>query len=147
MIEAFSIWSHALAAALFGATAISQLQRGARDWRDVTMLMALAGTSVFALSVAISGPATMAAHLTEHLRNLGWIAFMYMVWRHGTQNKPQTVALVYGAITLILVLLAMLDIAVPDSLIEGVCLDQSFNAGNHVVRHHADRPPEVLLAR
>ncbi|MBK8630157.1 MAG: PEP-CTERM system histidine kinase PrsK [Sphingomonadales bacterium] len=121
MIEAFSIWSHALAAALFGAIAISQLQRGARDWRDFTMLLALAGTSVFALSVAISGPATMAAHLTEHLRNLGWIAFMYMVWRHGTQNKPQTVALVYGAITLILVLLAMLDIA-PTGAAENVSL-------------------------
>ena len=43
--------------------------------------------------------------------------------------------------------LVTLGIAVPDSLIEAVYLDQCFNAGNRVVRHHADRPPEVLLAR
>jgi len=35
---------------------------------------------------------------------------------------------------------------VPESLIEAVHLDQCFNAGNRVVRHHADRPPEVLMA-
>ena len=56
-------------------------------------------------------------------------------------------ALDWGVIGTLTDKLAMLDIAVPDSLIEGVCLDQSFHAGNHVVRHHADRPPEVLLAR
>ena len=55
-------------------------------------------------------------------------------------------ALDWGVIGTLTDKLAMLDIAVPDSLIEGVCLDQSFNAGNHVVRHHADRPPEVLMA-
>ncbi|HRH15720.1 MAG TPA: hypothetical protein PK225_15395 [Azonexus sp.] len=42
--------------------------------------------------------------------------------------------------------LVTLGIAVPDSLIEAVYLDQCFNAGNRVVRHHADRPPEVLMA-
>ena len=42
--------------------------------------------------------------------------------------------------------LATLGIAVPESLIEASHLDQCFNAGNRVVRHHADRPPEVLMA-
>ena len=41
--------------------------------------------------------------------------------------------------------LATLGIAVPESLIEAVYLDQCFNAGNRVVRHYADQPPEVLL--
>ena len=42
--------------------------------------------------------------------------------------------------------LVTLGIAVPESLIEAVYLDQYFNAGNCVVRHHVDRPPEVLMA-
>ena len=42
--------------------------------------------------------------------------------------------------------LAAHDITVPDSLIEGVYLDQCLNAGNRVVRHYANQPPEVLLA-
>ncbi len=41
--------------------------------------------------------------------------------------------------------LATLGIAVPESLIEAVHLDQCLNAGNRVLRHHADRPPEVLM--
>ena len=42
--------------------------------------------------------------------------------------------------------LVKLAIAVPESLIEAVYLDQRCNAGNRVVRHHADQPPEVLTA-
>jgi hypothetical protein len=40
--------------------------------------------------------------------------------------------------------LAALGIVVPQSLIEAVCLDQRVDAGNRVVRHHADQPPEVM---
>lgn len=39
-----------------------------------------------------------------------------------------------------------LGIKVPDSLLEAVSLDQLFHAGNRMVRHHIDLPPEVLLA-
>ena len=39
-----------------------------------------------------------------------------------------------------------LDIAVPDSLLEAVYLDQLFHAGNRMVRHHLNQLPEVLLA-
>ena len=42
--------------------------------------------------------------------------------------------------------LAELGIEVPDSLLEAAYLDQLFQVGNLVVRHHADRPAEILLA-
>ena len=42
--------------------------------------------------------------------------------------------------------LAALGIEPPASLIEGIFLDQCFNAGNRVVEHHLDRPPVVLHA-
>jgi len=42
--------------------------------------------------------------------------------------------------------LTELGIAVPDSLLEAVYLDQLFHVGNRMVRHHIDQPPEVLLA-
>lgn len=42
--------------------------------------------------------------------------------------------------------LAALDIEPPGSLIEGIFLDQCFNAGNRVVEHHFDRPAVVLHA-
>lgn len=55
-------------------------------------------------------------------------------------------ALDWGVISTLTDKLVMLDITVPESLIEAVYLDQRFNTGNRVVRHHADRPPEVLMA-
>lgn len=42
--------------------------------------------------------------------------------------------------------LTELGIEVPDSLLEAVYLDQLFHAGNCMVRHHINQPPEVLLA-
>jgi hypothetical protein len=42
--------------------------------------------------------------------------------------------------------LAALGIEPPASLIEGIYLDQCFNAGNRVVEHYFDRPPIVLHA-
>ena len=42
--------------------------------------------------------------------------------------------------------LTELGIEVPDSLLEAVYLDQLFHAGNRMVRHHLNQPPEVLLA-
>lgn len=38
-----------------------------------------------------------------------------------------------------------LGIFVPEELIEAVYLDQRFNAGNIVVRHHADQSPEAMM--
>lgn len=42
--------------------------------------------------------------------------------------------------------LTELGIDVPPSMLECVYLDQLTHAGNRVVRHHADRSPDVLLA-
>ncbi|HCE27544.1 MAG TPA: hypothetical protein DET46_00965 [Comamonadaceae bacterium] len=42
--------------------------------------------------------------------------------------------------------LTALGIEPPAGLIEGIFLDQCFNAGNRVVEHHLDRPPSVLHA-
>lgn len=55
-------------------------------------------------------------------------------------------ALDWGVISTLIDKLVMLGIAVPESLIEAVHLDQCLNSGNRVVRHHADQPPEVLMA-
>jgi len=55
-------------------------------------------------------------------------------------------ALNWGVVSTLTDKLVMLDIAVPESLVEAVYLDQCLNTGNRVVRHHADRPPEVLMA-
>jgi hypothetical protein len=42
--------------------------------------------------------------------------------------------------------LTELGIDVPGSLLEAVYLDQLFQVGNLVARHHVDRPAEILLA-
>jgi hypothetical protein len=42
--------------------------------------------------------------------------------------------------------LALLAIEVPASMIEGIFLDQCFNAGNRVVEHYVDQPAVVRAA-
>lgn len=42
--------------------------------------------------------------------------------------------------------LEALGLEIPASMIEGIFLDQCANAGNRVVQHHADQPPDVLHA-
>jgi len=101
VIDSFSIWSHALAAALFGAIGIWQSQRDIRDHRDMAMVVALAGTAIFALCVAIYGPESISAKLSEHIRNIGWLGFMGMVWRYGHARKASTVGLVYILLMLV----------------------------------------------
>lgn len=42
--------------------------------------------------------------------------------------------------------LAELGLVVPASMLDAVGWDQDLNAGNRMVVHHFDQPPEVLLA-
>ncbi len=62
---------------------------------------------------------------------------------HDRLHEP---ALDWSAIDTLTDKFAALGIVVPESLIEDVHLDPRFNAGNRVVRHHADQLSEVLRA-
>jgi len=72
-----ALWSHLLAAALYGALAVYQLRRWNGDIRNRPLITAFAAMSVWTIFLALLGPYTFLAQLAESGRNLAFLAFMY----------------------------------------------------------------------
>ena len=72
-----SLWSHLLAAALYGALAIHQLRRWNGDSRNRPLISAFAAMSVWTIFLALLGSYNLLAQLAESGRNLAFLAFMY----------------------------------------------------------------------
>ncbi len=110
MIDFISQWSHALAAILFGAVALWQVQRAPADARGRMLMVAALATAFWALLSAIRGPTADVSNFAEHLRNLGWLGFMYALWRQGDgQSRTMTVVILYGVVTVIISAEAAMD--------------------------------------
>jgi len=72
-----SLWSHLLAAALYGALAVFQLRRWNGDPRNRPLITAFAAMSVWTIFLALLGSYTLLAQLAEAGRNLAFLAFMH----------------------------------------------------------------------
>ena len=77
MIVFVSLWSHLLAAALYGALAVFQLRRWNGDPRNRPLISAFAAMSVWTIFLALLGAYNLLAQLAEAARNLAFLAFMY----------------------------------------------------------------------
>jgi len=71
------LWSHVVAAALYGALAVFQLRRWNGDARNRPLLAAFAAMSVWTIFLSLVGPYSLMAQLAEGGRNLAFLAFMY----------------------------------------------------------------------
>lgn len=110
MIGAITLWSHALAAVLFGAVALSQFQRAGTGVPRLAFTAALACTALWALAVAGIGAQDVTAHLTESLSDLAWLAFMFALARRGRDDQQAVaISLVYGVVLVITVAATTLD--------------------------------------
>jgi putative PEP-CTERM system histidine kinase len=145
MIAVLGLWSHALAAALFGALAIWQAQREPHDARTRAMVVALAITALFSLSVALSNPHSDVVQATDHVRNLAWLAFMYMIWQQGDVGRTKTVGLLYGVIALIVPVQLGIDLIAPTAsfgesaqaaFLSGTLLRMTVSIGSLVLVHN-----------
>jgi len=77
MIAFAALWSHLLAAALYGALAVFQLRLWNGDPRNRPLIGAFAAMSVWTIFLALLGPYNFPAQLAESGRNLAFLAFMY----------------------------------------------------------------------
>jgi putative PEP-CTERM system histidine kinase len=96
MIGLVAIWSHALAACLYGALAMWQVQRPQGGMQRRTLALALAATALWALIVVVDGPDTDLSRLSESGRNLAWLGFMLALLLRGgadDERRPAIVAL------------------------------------------------------
>ncbi|HKR25630.1 MAG TPA: XrtA/PEP-CTERM system histidine kinase PrsK [Allosphingosinicella sp.] len=89
MIAFVSLWSHLLAAALYGALAVYQLRRWNGDPRNRPLISAFAAMSVWTIFLAFLGSYNLLAQLAESGRNLAFLAFMYglMIGARGPRGQ------------------------------------------------------------
>ncbi|MEH6827924.1 XrtA/PEP-CTERM system histidine kinase PrsK [Parasphingorhabdus sp.] len=128
LLDYISLFGHGIAAALFGALAIWQYQRTAdRNDKHIWLIIAIALTSFWALSIAVEGYFSPISRFAETLRNFGWLAFMFILLRAGEgRDEPKTVNTIYVALTFVLVGQMLVDSLLPafagSPRLEGVTL-------------------------
>ena len=104
MVGALILWSHALAALVFGALALSQVRQAATALPRLAFLVALSATSLWALAVAGIGADDVVARVAQSVRNLAWLAFMVaLVRRDRRVPAAATVTVVYLVAALMIV--------------------------------------------
>jgi putative PEP-CTERM system histidine kinase len=103
MLGLIGLWSHALAAILYGALAIWQLRHWNGDQRNRPLVAAFAVMSVWSIFVAILGPHHLMSGLAESARNFSFLAFMYGIVRGAEEtNRQRSVKLVYTTVAAVI---------------------------------------------
>ncbi|HMG46837.1 MAG TPA: XrtA/PEP-CTERM system histidine kinase PrsK [Allosphingosinicella sp.] len=103
MTGLFALWSHLLAAALYGALAVYQLRRWHGDARNRPLISAFAAMSVWTIFLALLGPYTYLAQLAESGRNLAFLAFMYgLLTGAGDSSGQRAVKAVFAAVAAVI---------------------------------------------
>jgi len=103
MTHFLSLWSHLLAAALYGALAVFQLRRWNGDPLNRPLITAFAVVSVWAIFLALLEPHHALTQLAESARNLAFLAFMYGIMQTGEGGASQrAVKAVYAAVAAVI---------------------------------------------
>jgi putative PEP-CTERM system histidine kinase len=103
VIGFIGLWSHALAAILFGALAVWQLRHWNRDVRNRPLVAAFAVVSLWAIFVALLGPRHLMSGLAEAARNFAFLAFMYGIFRSASDDDRQrALKVVYCAVAAVI---------------------------------------------
>lgn len=99
-----SLWTHALASVAFAMLALWQAGRSAQASRGWVLALAFALTSVWALTISVFGPYSLAAIMLESMRNMGWLGFMLVLFLHGHRGpQRRSVIAVYAALCMVTV--------------------------------------------
>ena len=117
MIAALVLWSHALAALLFGALAFSQVRRPSGHWPHAAFLIALGTTSLWALGVAGIDPPDVITRIAASARDVAWLVFMLALVRRDRAGNSAISAVYF-------VVMALAGTAALLAIVERVGLDR-----------------------
>ncbi|MEI9927471.1 MAG: XrtA/PEP-CTERM system histidine kinase PrsK [Sphingomonas sp.] len=102
MVATLTLWTHALAALLFGALTLWAWRSKEGGVPRRPFAIALAMTALWSLSVAGIGGGEMGTQIAETLRNLAWLGFMIVLHRRDGQARPPlALGTVYGVVALV----------------------------------------------
>jgi putative PEP-CTERM system histidine kinase len=96
------VWTHTLAALLFGGLALWTIRSQENGLPRQALVTAFGVTALWALAVAGIGGREFVTSLIETLRNLAWLATMLTVHRrNGSVRPPLALGTVYGVTALV----------------------------------------------
>ena len=104
------LWSHALAALLFAAAALTVLQQPREERPRMALAAALGLSALWGLAAAGIGPNDLSTRVMEAARNLGWLAFAFVLVRRDP-TSGWTLRAVYLAVAAVVVVGAGLAVA------------------------------------
>ena len=114
MLDVISLWSHLLAALLYGALAIFQLRQWNGDPLNRPLISAFAVVSVWAIFLAMLDPHAMVTQLAESGRNLAFLAFLYGIMQSGDGGTQRGVKAVYAAVAAVIGLQIVVGGVIPE---------------------------------
>ncbi|SEJ41225.1 multi-sensor signal transduction histidine kinase [Sphingomonas sp. OV641] len=121
-----TLWTHALAALLFGTLALSQ-RRGGGGLPRAPFMAGLLATALWALAVAGLDARDVASRIAEGVRNLAWLWLMYALARQKPVDGAwPAVRAIYAAVAIVTVaccLLALGSVIVSDPIAAAALLD------------------------
>lgn len=102
MLAQSILWTHAIAALLFGGLTILVWRAREPFMPRRTFSIALAATALWGLAVAGIGPTDLATNIAETIRNLAWLAFMVEMHRRADgAYSLAAIGTVYGVVILV----------------------------------------------
>jgi len=105
VIPLIALWSHLLAACLYGALALWQLRQWRAEPRSRPLVTAFAVVSVWAIFMALLGPFHFLSQLADCGRHLAFLAFMYgLTQRSGADGRRQPVKALYAVVAAVVAL-------------------------------------------
>ncbi|WP_176501083.1 XrtA/PEP-CTERM system histidine kinase PrsK [Sphingomonas sp. HMP9] len=110
------LWTHALAALLFGALALAQLRRPSGHWPHAAFVVALVATSLWVLAVAGIDSRDVATRIAASARDIAWLGFMLALVRRDRAGN-------YALGAVYVVVMALAGTAAVLAVVEGMGLD------------------------
>ncbi|CAN5479093.1 PEP-CTERM system histidine kinase PrsK [soil metagenome] len=127
------LWSHALAALLFGALGIWAVRREELPVPAGSFAAACALTALWALAVAGIGGSDVVTRIAEALRNFGWLGFMLaLLWRGPASPERLALGIMHGVLMAVVAASGML--AVVETALDPGPVHESVLAAALVVR-------------
>jgi putative PEP-CTERM system histidine kinase len=103
MIAVISVWSHVLAAVLYGVLALWQLRQWQGERRGFHLAMAFVATAAWAMAAALLGPSHIAVRLLSSARTFAFLSFMYAIFCSAEEDDRQrAVKLVYFTVAAVI---------------------------------------------
>jgi putative PEP-CTERM system histidine kinase len=107
-----NFWGHAAVGFLYATLAIWAFQKyGTTNRQQVILIGALSATSVWGIGVIVSTPIDIAASISETLRNVMWLGFMFSLLRSGDgRAQPRAINIIYAVLALLLLCQLLADL-------------------------------------